>query len=561
MNRRFSVQTPIAVGSLLLFAAAAFAQPRQESPGGPPGKPRPIRLTPPGGGGLDLTPGVQVNTGPGGMNIVGDAANEPSMTVDPTAPNRIAVGWRQFDTISSNFRQAGRAYSRDGGRTWTNPGPLTPGVFRTDPVLDTTAAGTFYYYSLFGTALTNCDLFRSNTQGASWLPSVPAHGGDKNWLAIDHRAIAQPNLYIIWSPFFSCCGGNIFGRSIDGGATFQPPLPVPESPYFGTICVGPSGSVYAAGIRMSNSSQFAFARSMNASNPAVTPIFDLSLLVNLGGVLLSNTGTGPNPGGLNGQVWCVADPRPFPNRDHVYLLCTVDPPGVDPGDVMFVRSFDGGETWSAPVRVNDDAQTAGGWQWMGTIGVAPNGRIDAVWIDTRASQQANLGRLYYSFSNDSGTTWSANQPITDQWNSFVGWPQQNKIGDYYQLASDLVGANLIYAATFNGEQDIYFLRLGEYDCNGNGIPDSVEIANNTVADCNFNGIPDSCEIAAGLPVNCFCYGNCDQSTLPPVLNVNDFICFQSRFAAADPYADCDRSGALNVNDFVCFQTRFAAGCP
>ncbi|MHC5003949.1 MAG: hypothetical protein ACYTJ0_12575, partial [Planctomycetota bacterium] len=64
---------------------------------------------------------IQVNIDGDDLNIPGDAANEPSITVDPTAPNRIAIGWRQFDTIQSNFRQAGRAYSVDGGRTWTFP--------------------------------------------------------------------------------------------------------------------------------------------------------------------------------------------------------------------------------------------------------------------------------------------------------------------------------------------------------------------------------------------------------------------------------------------------------
>ena len=58
-----------------------------------------------------------------------------------------------------------------------------------------------------------------------------------------------------------------------------------------------------------------------------------------------------------------------------------------------------------------------------------------------------------------------------------------------------------------------------------------------------------------------CTANCDGSTIAPLLNVNDFICFQSRFAAADPYADCDHNAALNVNDFICFQATFAAGCP
>jgi probable HAF family extracellular repeat protein len=60
-----------------------------------------------------------------------------------------------------------------------------------------------------------------------------------------------------------------------------------------------------------------------------------------------------------------------------------------------------------------------------------------------------------------------------------------------------------------------------------------------------------------------CYPNCDGSTSAPILNINDFICFQARFAGGDPYANCDGSTAepvLNINDFICFQSRFASGC-
>jgi hypothetical protein len=61
-----------------------------------------------------------------------------------------------------------------------------------------------------------------------------------------------------------------------------------------------------------------------------------------------------------------------------------------------------------------------------------------------------------------------------------------------------------------------------------------------------------------------CYVNCDGSTVPPVLTVNDFVCFQQHFAAGDSYANCDGSTGsptLTVNDFVCFLSTFAAGCP
>jgi hypothetical protein len=67
-----------------------------------------------------------------------------------------------------------------------------------------------------------------------------------------------------------------------------------------------------------------------------------------------------------------------------------------------------------------------------------------------------------------------------------------------------------------------------------------------------------------LTITMSCYVNCDGSTTSPLLTINDFICFQSRFAAGDPYANCDHSTqapVLNVNDFICFQTKFAAGCP
>jgi hypothetical protein len=60
-----------------------------------------------------------------------------------------------------------------------------------------------------------------------------------------------------------------------------------------------------------------------------------------------------------------------------------------------------------------------------------------------------------------------------------------------------------------------------------------------------------------------CYANCDGGTTEPVLNVNDFICFQWQFAGGTNYANCDGSTTppvLNVNDFLCFQNRFAQGC-
>jgi hypothetical protein len=60
-----------------------------------------------------------------------------------------------------------------------------------------------------------------------------------------------------------------------------------------------------------------------------------------------------------------------------------------------------------------------------------------------------------------------------------------------------------------------------------------------------------------------CYANCDNSTIPPVLNIQDFACFLNAFAAGITYANCDNSTippVLNIQDFACFLNRFAAGC-
>jgi glucose/arabinose dehydrogenase len=61
-----------------------------------------------------------------------------------------------------------------------------------------------------------------------------------------------------------------------------------------------------------------------------------------------------------------------------------------------------------------------------------------------------------------------------------------------------------------------------------------------------------------------CYVNCDSSTEPPVLNVQDFTCFLQRYASNDCFANCDGSTVpptLNVQDFTCFLQRYATGCP
>lgn len=399
---------------------------------------------------------TQVNVNSGGQNIVGDAANEPSMAIDPTNPKRIAAGWRQFDSVNSDFRQAGYGFSTTGGASWTFPGRLNQGIFRSDPVLEATTSGQIVYHSLTGNFL--CDTFVSNDGGQTYAAPIPAFGGDKAWTVIDRtNSTGRDFLYASWSPNAGCCGGRIFTRSTNRGQSWSNPISLPLTPMFGTVDVGPDGEVYVGGIENNNFGSFVVVRSDNAKNGSQTPTFPIQARANMGGAM--GFSAGPNPGGLLGQAWVAVDRSSGPRRGWAYLLCSVDPSGADPLDVRIARSRDGGRTWDASVRVNDDPTGSGRWQWFGTLGVAPDGRLDAVWYDTRNDTTVNRSAMYYSFSLDGGATWSKNIQITPEFSHFVGYPRQSKLGDYIDIQSDRDGVRVLFAATFNNEQDVYFVRI------------------------------------------------------------------------------------------------------
>jgi hypothetical protein len=454
----------------------------------------PVWRTPRGGGIPHCGPwvqgqyqSIQVNVDNLGCNIVGDAANEPSIAVDPTARNKIVIGWRHFDTVHWDLPLAGWAYSHDAGRTWLFPGVLQPDISRSNPVLDAGPNGEIYFYS---SRWSWCDLFKSFDGGVSWVPPVYAFGGFIPWMTVDRTTgLGRGNIYA-----YDPSGGNPpFARSTDDGKTFEGFDCY--GPAYGTMTVGPNGEVYIAGWGH-------LVKSDNAWDPDAVPVFSWWFGVDLcpDGVMSvvpdpKDRPYGfdePNPGGLLNLDWVATDHSDGPNRGNVYFLGGVSCSDEDPLDIMFARSTDGGLTWSEPVRINDDPP--GNWQWFGMMSVAPNGRIDVVWNDNRTAGQPNLSELYYACSTDAGLTWSENIPVSPVFDSWVGWAWgQTNIGDYYDMVSDDLGANIAYAATFNEEQDVYFLRIGSYDCNANGIPDEDDIACGSSEDCDANNIPDECD--------------------------------------------------------------------
>ncbi|MGH9282527.1 MAG: sialidase family protein, partial [Acidimicrobiales bacterium] len=86
-------------------------------------------------------------------------------------------------------------------------------------------------------------------------------------------------------------------------------------------------------------------------------------------------------------------------------------------DIVFQRSLDpgsgAGQTWSTPLRVNDDPINNQAAQQVPRVEVAPDGRVDVVWLDRRhdptSPTSRGRGDIFHAHSLDGGNTFSANR--------------------------------------------------------------------------------------------------------------------------------------------------------
>jgi hypothetical protein len=347
----------------------------------------------------------------------------------------------------------------------------------------------------------------------------------------------------------------VFTRSTDGAATFSSPQSLPSGQVWGTLDVGPAGQLYLAGYEASTRSSVIVTRSTNAWDAAASVAFDLATTVAIGGSAAIGD-PNLNPAGLLGQVTVAVDRSGGPHHGNVYVLASVNPSGSDPLDVRFSCSTNGGVSFSPAIRLNTDPVGTNAYQWFGTMSVAPNGRIDVVWNDTRNAANPSLPNsteLFYTSSSDGGVTWTLEQAIGPAWNPFLGFPNQNKVGDYYDMRSDNVGASVAYAVTYNGEQDVWFKRIGDYDCNGNGVGDLTDIAAGTSDDANGNGNPDECE----------CLGDTNGDELIDLADLTALLAAfgsctgQPNFNAA---ADIDGDGCVTLGDLTLLLSSFGRVC-
>ena len=128
----------------------------------------------------------------------------------------------------------------------------------------------------------------------------------------------------------------------------------------------------------------------------ITP-FDRENINNFGGYMLRWSPEGGPDGSL-----------------HLVYEGSKRPDIANESDIFYRRSTDGGRTWTDVKILNDDDPSKVFFSGLPHLDVAPNGRLDAVWFDTRDDPGLSTNDVYYSFSTDNGRIWSKNERITDR---------------------------------------------------------------------------------------------------------------------------------------------------
>lgn len=98
---------------------------------------------------------------------------------------------------------------------------------------------------------------------------------------------------------------------------------------------------------------------------------------------------------------------------HIVYNQTSQPDLAGQSDVFHRASYDGGDTWTEPKDIGDDDPRLYAGQYFPNLSVAPNGRVDVVWWDTRDTPGMRSTDVYYTYSTDDGKTWAKNQRITE----------------------------------------------------------------------------------------------------------------------------------------------------
>ncbi|MFN8547430.1 MAG: glycosyl hydrolase [Candidatus Eisenbacteria bacterium] len=344
------------------------------------------------------------------VNTFANFPEECTIAVHPINPN-IVLGGAQAT--------GSRYYlSTNGGASWGDN--LLPGQFNLgDPALTFDADGNAYFAYIGTFNHSGIYVNKSTDGGLTWkanaTPVIEHASGapfeDKEWPVCDWNTGARHGwLYIAWTQFDDYGSADpadssriLFARSTNGGASFGAPVRISDrggdavdsdNTVEGCMpAVGVDGTIYCA---WAGPRGIEFDRSTNGG---VSFGVDRVISDQPGGWDF------PIPGiyRCNGLPVTKVDLSNGPHRGRVYVHWADKRNGDY--DCFLIYSDNGGTTWSARKRINDDPLGNGKDQFFSWIDVDPTtGTVYAVFYDRRG-QSGVATDVYFAYSQDGGDHW------------------------------------------------------------------------------------------------------------------------------------------------------------
>jgi hypothetical protein len=363
--------------------------------------------------------------------------NEPSIAVNPGNPQQVAVAWQINASI---------AYSQDGGQTWNIAQNTAPKDYRVSGDVSITydasgravlcyiafdKLGTTNYWAQ-GATRNGIFVRRSENSGQIWsapatavishesTPQIPFE--DKPYIVAATSGPHAGDLYVGWTQFTLSTTELLFARSTDGGTTWSKPIKLSSVPGLprddnGALegfdgVVASDGTLYAIwddrdGIMMAES---------HDGGISFTP--ERRILR-----------TGPGFFGITGVDRSNGFPQiGFDPRNSRLYVAWSDYTNGDV-DIFVSSSGDRGQTWSAPVRVNNDPIHNGADQFFQWLAVDPvSGSVNLVFYDRRPDNIETTVTL--ARSTDGGKTFT-----NYAWDDQAFEAEGDFLGDYLAIAA------------------------------------------------------------------------------------------------------------------------------
>lgn len=405
---------------------------------------------------------------------------EPVVAVSPVNPLFMFVSGVTINT-STSFRSEGVYITTNGGLNWFGSDTCTgnliinhggdPAVaIAPDGDLILTHIGSLYpgVYSHYSTNL------GVNWSSASTISNLQPE--DKGSTIIDNNPSSPfyGRLYSIFVNLVTPFPVRI-STSTNKGQNWTTPLVINPSPLSrcsgGTIATAKNGTVYTCWAGMTSSSPYyedfvGFASSSDGGvNWSVNQnIFDANGI----------TGTLSSKGNIrvNGLPSIEVDNSGGTRNGWVYIVTTdinLSPAGTDP-DIVLHRSTDGGATWSAGIRVNQDALNNGKIQYFPSITIDSTGGINILFYDDR-NTSADSAEVFLARSTDGGNTWKefliSNHRFKPK--PIIGG-SSNYQGDHIAVAS--IGKK-IFCFWMDDFSGLYQIWLGVFDFSTNPVDDGL----------------------------------------------------------------------------------------